>query len=395
MNSISIKPAKRTQQVETYYFASKLQEIQTMRNQGADVINLGIGSPDQPPHDFVIESLSKSASQPHHHGYQSYKGTDALRAAYSTWYKRFFSVELNPKDEILPLMGSKEGIMHISMAFLDPGDKVLVPDPGYPTYSAVTRMLGGEVVYYPLKEENKWLPDLPALEKTDLRKVKMMWVNYPHMPTGTAATTMLLEELVGFANRNRILIINDNPYAFILNNNPLSILSVPGSRDVALELNSLSKSHNMPGWRMGMVAGNAQLLNEILKVKSNMDSGMFLPIMEAAVVALKLDSEWYDSMNQLYASRRDSAFKLFDTLGCSYNKHQTGLFVWAAIPSGESDAASLSDTLLKDSHVFITPGFIFGQQGKRFLRISLCTPQNRLEEACQRIKSLMKTKNND
>lgn len=387
-----ITPAFRTTLVNEYYFSVKLHQISKMRSEGKKVINMGIGSPDLPPSPNVIEKLHSSATKPDHHGYQSYRGSNELRQSFADWYNRYFKVNLNFENEILPLMGSKEGIMHISMAFLNPGDRVLIPDPGYPTYAAVANLIGAETVFYDLKKETDWLPDLDSIEKTDLSKVKMMWVNYPHMPSGAIAGKGFYKKLIAFGKRNNILICNDNPYSFVLNEHPESILSVEGSMDIAIELNSLSKSHRMAGWRMGMVVSNRVFIEYILKVKSNMDSGMFRPIQDAAVEAMALGTDWYKSMNEIYEKRRIFVWKIYDLLGCTYNKSQTGLFVWARIPDVYSDAETLSERLLNEAYLFVTPGHIFGKNGKNYLRISLCTPESLLGEAIQRIIKLNKTR---
>lgn len=389
-HNLQIQAANRTTLVDEYYFSTKLQEIQRMRQSGKDIINLGIGSPDQAPHPEVIKTLEHSAWQNENHGYQSYKGTDALRDAFASWYFRYFGVVLNPGNEILPLMGSKEGIMHISMAFLDPGDEVLIPNPGYPTYSSVTKIVGATPVYYELDASSNWLPDLDALEQSDLSKVKLMWINYPHMPSGATATREFFEAVIAFGKRHNILICNDNPYAFILNAAPMSLLSVDGSKEIALELNSLSKSHNMPGWRMGMVAGHSHYIQQILKIKSNMDSGMFRPLQDAAVTALQLNEEWYQHINKTYLERKIIVHQLFDALKCSYQVPQSGLFVWAKVPDDILSAVELSDTLLYNTHIFVTPGFIFGSKGDRYLRISLCADKSSLEQALERINNQLK-----
>lgn len=382
---MKVKPAERTNTVQEYYFSQKLAEIDSMRKAGADVINLGIGSPDQPPSPATIQALINEAMKPTSHGYQSYKGIAVLRQQFAGWYKKYFSVNLDPEKEILLLMGSKEGIMHISMAFVNPGDEVLVPDPGYPTYTSVTSLVGGVVRKYELDEKNGWLPDLDALEKSDLCKVRVMWVNYPHMPTGTKASGELFEKLVSFATRNNILLVNDNPYNFIQNTDYHSILEVEGAMDTALELNSLSKSHNMAGWRIGMVAGHNEYIKNILKVKSNMDSGMFLAMQVAAAEALKNPDSWYDSVNEVYTGRRKIVGEIMDSLGCSYNSEQAGLFVWGRIPEETPDAEEFIENILQESHVFITPGFIFGEKGRRYIRISLCASDGRLKEAKNRL----------
>jgi len=385
---MKVKPAERTNSVREYYFSAKLRQIGEMRAAGADIINLGIGSPDQPPSGNTVARLSEEARKPDVHGYQSYNGSPVLRKAFAEWYQKYFSVTLDPASEILPLMGSKEGIMHISMAFVDPGDEVLVPDPGYPTYSSVTNLVGGIVRTYALDEKSGWQPDLNALEKEDLRKVKLMWTNYPNMPTGAPGSPELFRKLVSFALEHNILLINDNPYSFILNNVYHSLLSVKGAMETALELNSLSKSHNMAGWRIGMVAGNSEYISTILKVKSNMDSGMFLPLQLAAAEALNNPGSWYDTVNLTYRKRRKTAEAIMDLLGCRFNTDQTGLFLWGRLPEGSQGAESFVEDILQKAHVFLTPGFIFGTRGEGHVRISLCATEERLEEARQRIKKL-------
>ncbi len=384
-----VKPAKRTESVQEYYFSKKLAQIDKMRRDGADIINLGIGSPDQMPSENTINALVNEARKPGSHGYQSYTGILSLRKAFAEWYRKYFGTELDPEGEILPLMGSKEGIMHISMAFVNPGDEVLVPDPGYPTYASVTNLVGGIVRNYNLSEKTGWLPDFDSLEKSDLSKVKLMWVNYPHMPTGTKGSLQLFERLVSFAVKHSILLCNDNPYSFILNNDYHSILSVEGARDIALELNSLSKSQNMAGWRIGMVAGNRDYIKEILKVKSNMDSGMFLGLQAAAVEALNAPDSWYDTVNEVYIKRRKIVEELMDLLKCSYDRKQTGLFVWGRIPDNIASCEEFVEEILQKTHVFITPGFIFGRNGERYIRISLCATEVKLEEAKKRLKRVI------
>jgi LL-diaminopimelate aminotransferase len=386
-----VKPADRTANVQEYYFSQKLAQIDRMRRDGSDVINLGIGSPDQPPSESTVSALIAEAKKSTSHGYQSYSGIPSLRKAFSDWYKKYFYVNLNPDNEILLLMGSKEGIMHISMAFVNPGDEVLVPDPGYPTYSSVTNLVGGIVRKYDLSEENGWLPDLKSLELSDLSKVKLMWVNYPNMPTGVKASVDLFEKLVAFSRKHRILLVNDNPYSFILNKEYISILSVEGAKDTALELNSLSKSHNMAGWRIGMVAGQSDYIKTVLKVKSNMDSGMFLAMQMAAIEALNNPDSWYDSVNSVYIRRRKIVEQIMDLLKCSYDKSQIGLFVWGKIPENIPDCESYVEKILMKSLVFITPGFIFGKNGERFIRISLCATEEKLNEAKNRITGLLYT----
>ena len=383
-----VKPADRTANVQEYYFSQKLAQIDRMRRDGSDVINLGIGSPDQPPSESTVSALIAEAKKSDSHGYQNYSGIPSLRKAFSDWYKKYFYVNLNPDNEILLLMGSKEGIMHISMAFVNPGDEVLVPDPGYPTYSSVTNLVGGIVRKYDLSEENGWLPDLKSLELTDLSKVKLMWVNYPNMPTGVKASVDIFEKLVAFSRKHGILLVNDNPYSFILNKEYISILSVEGAKDTALELNSLSKSHNMAGWRIGMVAGQSDYIKTVLKVKSNMDSGMFLAMQMAAIEALNNPDSWYDSVNSVYIRRRKIVEQIMDLLKCNYDKSQIGLFVWGKIPENIPDCESYVDKILMKSLVFITPGFIFGKNGERFIRISLCATEEKLIEAKNRITGL-------
>jgi len=385
---MKVKPALRTESVKEYYFSAKLRQIDQMRRNGADVISLGIGSPDQPPSENTIERLAAEARKPNVHGYQSYNGSTALRKALSEWYQKYFGVKLDPDSEILPLLGSKEGIMHISMAFVDPGDEVLVPNPGYPTYSSVTNLVGGKIRYYDLDEERGWLPDLKSLEKEDLSGVKLMWTNYPNMPTGAKASLKLFRDLTDFSRTHGILLINDNPYSFILNNDYLSILSTEGAMETVLELNSLSKSHNMAGWRIGMVAGHGEYIKNILKVKSNMDSGMFLPLQLAAVEALNNPESWYVSVNETYAERRLTAESIMDILGCTFDRSQTGMFLWGRIPETIGNCESFVEEILNKALVFITPGFIFGSRGERYIRISLCADNIRLKEARERILSL-------
>ncbi len=382
-----IPTADRLGDVKEYYFSTKLREVAKLRAAGKDIINLGIGSPDLPPAPEVIEALQAAAARPDAHGYQPYAGRPELREAFAGWYHRFFGVSLNPETELLPLIGSKEGIMHISMAFLNPGDEVLVPNPGYPTYRSATELAGGVIRDYRLQEANDWLPDLDALEAQDLSKVKIMWVNYPHMPTGTAVPDGFYEALVGFARRNKILLCNDNPYAFILTDTRQSLLSVPGAREVAIELSSLSKAQNMAGWRVGAIAGAGEYLQSILRFKSNMDSGMFLPVQLAAVKALSLGQEWYDGLNAHYRRRRELAFRIMDALGCQYRKAQVGLFVWARCPEGK-DGFAVSDAALYQHDVFLTPGGIFGDEGTHYVRISLCSTEERLAEALDRLSTL-------
>lgn len=383
-----IAPASRLDGIQEYYFAGKLREIAQMRAAGLPVINLGIGSPDLPPHPDVVEALRHSSSDPKAHGYQSYTGLPALRQAWADWYARHYGVALNPDTEILPLIGSKEGIAHIAFTFLENGDEALVPNPGYPTYRAATRLAGATVREYPLDEKNNWLPELRTLALSDLSKVKIMWVNYPHMPTGTAAPEHFFQELVDFGKEHKILIVNDNPYSFILNDRPLSILRANGAAGVALELNSLSKSHNLAGWRVGAVLGQDKYLNAILRFKSNLDSGQFQPVQLAAAKALQADESWYRQVNEQYRERQQKALELLTGIGCNVAAGQQGLFLWGRIPGRFADAYALSDTLLYQAHVFLTPGGIFGSAGERHIRISLCQPPDVLQEAIDRIQSI-------
>jgi hypothetical protein len=385
-NRARIEPAIRTTLVNEYYFSSKLREVAELRAQGRDIINLGIGSPDLAPSENTLNSLTENAVKQGVHGYQSYIGIEQLRGAFAAWYERYFNVKLNPANEILPLIGSKEGIMHISMAFLNPGERVLVPDPGYPAYRSASLLAGGEVESYNLKRANNWYPDFEELAGRDLSKVKIMWINYPHMPTGQPANIKVYERLVQLAHENNFLICSDNPYSFILNNNHKSILSADGAKDVAIELNSLSKSHNMPGWRVGMVAGKNEFISAILKVKSNMDSGMFYPLQTAAAVALSADNDWYEKLNTVYSGRRKKAEQMMDILGCNYDKSQTGLFLWGEIPDNIETGEEMCDKLLYEKSIFITPGSVFGQEGKRYVRISLCTDEKKFDICLSRIK---------
>jgi LL-diaminopimelate aminotransferase len=386
MNNVLIQPANRIQHVQEYYFSRKLRELDEMKRNGISIINLGIGSPDLSPAAEVIQVLHLNAMSPSNHGYQSYSGTPALRTAFASWYRKYFGVTLNPDNEILPLIGSKEGIMHISMAFINEGDEVLIPNPGYPAYEAATKLAGGRPRFYDLKERQNWQPDLDTLRKHDLSKVKIMWVNYPHMPTGTKGTRELFHRLVEFSHAHNILICNDNPYSFILNEKHISILSAKGAMGSALELNSLSKSHNMAGWRIGMVAGNSAYISAVLKVKSNMDSGMFQPLQAAAAQALSAPESWYDDNNRVYRKRRSVAEEILRILRCSFDPDQSGLFLWARVPSRYDTAEDLTEKVLQKSHVFITPGHIFGSNGVNFIRISLCSGEKVLAEACDRIK---------
>jgi hypothetical protein len=385
-----IQPANRTQVIKEYYFSVKLKEIARMNEGEVKVLNLGIGDPDMTPSEDTWNSLKEACIHPKSHGYQSYQGIPALRQGFSKWYKTYFDVDINPDNEVLPLMGSKEGIMITSLAYLNEGDEVLIPDPSYPTYKSVTNLLGGKIISYPLCEEQKWQPDLDELETRDLSKVKIMWINYPHMPTGAKASKDLLEKIVAFGRKHKILIINDNPYSFILNDQPMSIMNIKGAKDCCLELNSLSKSHNMPGWRVGMICGSKELLEPVLKVKTNMDSGMFYPVQQAAIKALSHGESWYESINQVYKTRRELVISLMELINCKPGQDQSGMFVWASIPDQYKDCYELSDEILKQAKVFITPGGIFGEQGKRYIRISLCSSESVINEAIQRIKKLNK-----
>jgi LL-diaminopimelate aminotransferase len=379
--------ASRLEGISEYYFAGKLREIAQLREQGRPVINLGIGSPDLAPHPDVVSALTACAAQPNAHGYQSYTGIPALREAISNWYSTYYGVSLNPGNEILPLMGSKEGIVHLAMTWLQAGDMALVPDPGYPAYRAATLLAGATPLPYDLKPDNDWLPNFKALEQRDLSKVKIMWVNYPNMPTGRPAESHIFEQLVHFGKRHNILIINDNPYSFILNEQPQSILSIAGARDVAMELNSLSKAQNMAGWRVGMLLGRADRISEVIRFKSNMDSGMFLPVQQAAIAALQLPRTWYDELNYTYAERQKIAIQILESQGCVMQPKQQGLFVWGQVPARFLDAYALSDELLYNHNIFLTPGGIFGKNGTHYIRISLCSPVSILQEALQRLTS--------
>ncbi len=390
MSTKQIQPANRLNQVSEYYFSRKLKEIAELNTQGKNIISLGVGSPDLPPSSATIETLCQKSHKPDAHGYQPYVGIPELREAFAAWYKKWYGVELNPANEIQPLIGSKEGILHISMAFLNPGDEVLVPNPGYPTYSSVTNLVEAKIVSYDLDENNGWEPDFEALEKMDLSRVKLMWVNYPNMPTGANATIALYERLVAFGKKHGIVICNDNPYSFILNDKPISILSVEGAKDICIELNSMSKSHNMPGWRIGLLASNAQFVQWVLKVKSNIDSGMFRPMQKAAIAALGNPVAWHEEMNKVYRKRRDAAGEIMDAMGCTYDKNQVGLFLWGKVSDKWGNGEKLSDKVLYDGSVFITPGFIFGSKGDQYVRISLCCTEEKLKEALERIKTALK-----
>jgi LL-diaminopimelate aminotransferase len=371
--------------VQEYYFSAKLREVNQMIADGKPVINLGIGSPDLAPDPKVIEALKNTAENPRAHGYQSYQGIPELRIAFAEFYAREYGISLQPDKEILPLMGSKEGIMHVSMTFLNPGDEVLIPNPGYPTYASVTNLLGAKPVYYTIDLNRKGRPDFESLEQTDLSKVKLMWINYPHMPTGAQGSEEILKELVDFAKKHDIVLISDNPYSHILTDSPRSILSISGAEEVAMELNSLSKTFNMPGWRVGMLAGRADWLQKVLKVKSNMDSGMFLGLQKGAIAALGLGKTWFEDLDDLYKNRRKLVWKLADKLGLKYEQDSAGLFVWCQVPEGKT-AEEIVDNLLYEKNIFITPGKIFGSEGNNYVRISLCMPEFKILEAINRIK---------
>jgi LL-diaminopimelate aminotransferase len=381
-----IKSANRIASVEEYYFSRKLAEVRALDSAELRVINLGIGSPDQAPSANAVEALVASAKNPANHGYQNYKGIPQFRKAIAEFYENIYKVKLDTETGILPLMGSKEGIMHIAMAFVNEGEEVLIPNPGYPTYSSVASLVGAKLRPYDLKEELNWGVDIEALKKSDLSKVKLMWVNFPHMPTGRTASREELKALVDLARQNQFLIVNDNPYSMILNDEPMSILSIEGAEEVALELNSLSKSHNMAGWRLGWVAGKKEYIEAVLKVKSNMDSGMFLGLQHAAAEALKNGKEWFTSLNKMYGERKQAAKKILDVLGCAYSEKQSGLFVWAKAPDSIADVEKWIDEILYGTKVFITPGFIFGEAGRRYIRISLCCTVEMLSEALKRIQ---------
>ncbi len=382
-----IRTASRLNDLKEYYFSIKLKEVRALQSAGHEVINLGIGSPDLAPSPQTVQALVDTALQENTHGYQPYTGTPSLRKAMASWYSRIYGVLLDPEKEILPLIGSKEGITHISLAFLDPGDEVLIPELGYPTYRSVSEMAGATVRTYPLKAQEGWQPDWAAMEKEDYSKVKLMWMNYSHMPTGAPATKELFEKAVAFARSKSILLCHDNPYSLILNEEPpISLLAVAGAKEVAIELNSMSKSHNMAGWRVGWLSGAPDYINAVLKVKSNVDSGTFLGLQNAAVVALDNPPEWHEEQNKIYKRRRVLAEKIVQTLNCTFDPGQTGMFIWAKVPDSLQSVEKLVDYLLYQQYVFITPGFIFGQKGERYIRISLCTKEEVLEKALERIK---------
>ena len=387
---MNIKPSQRVENIKEYYFSKKLRQIAELKAQGVDIISLGVGGPDLPPPSPVIETMTEAIHNPANHGYQPHIGVAELREAFARWYKKWYGVELDPRSEIQPLIGSKEGVTHISLAFLNPGDKVLVPNPGYPTYSSISAMAGAEVVYYDLVEAKGWQPDFEALEAMDLSGVKLMWINYPHMPTGARARRETFEKVIGFGRRHGIVIVHDNPYSFILNDKPMSIMSVPGAKDIAIELNSLSKSHNMPGWRVGVAVSNPTFLSWILRIKSNIDSGQFKPLMLAAARALEEEQPWHDALNAQYAQRRHVVEKIMKALGCTFDPTQSGLFLWGRIEDENLHSEALADRVLDEARVFITPGSIFGSNGDRYIRLSLCAPVDKLEEALRRIENLQK-----
>lgn len=384
----SVEPSRRVMQIKEYYFSKKLREVAMLNKQGLDIISLGIGGPDLPPHKKVIDTLCAVAKKNDTHGYQPYVGLPELRKAYSDWYYRWYGVQLDSEYEIQPLIGSKEGILHTTLAFVNPGDGVLVPNPGYPTYTSVSKLAEAKIYTYNLTEENGWYPNFDELENLPLDEIKLMWVNYPNMPTGAPASVELFEQLVDFGKKHNIVIVNDNPYSFILNDKPISILSVEGAKNIAIEMNSLSKSHNMAGWRMGMLASNRQFIEWILKVKSNIDSGQFKPSMEAAVEALGCDKEWYEILNKVYAERRKIAERIMEALGCEFDTSQKGLFLWGKIPQTAESSEKFADKILYEARVFLTPGFIFGSNGERYIRISLCAKEDKMEEALSRIKKI-------
>ena len=384
-----IVPAERLGSVSEYYFSRKLKEVAKMNAEGKNVISLAIGSPDMPPSKATVDELCRVAQLPEAHGYQPTMGTPELRKAMSQWYKRWFDVDLNPDNEIQPLIGSKEGILHVTLAFVNPGDKVLVPNPGYPTYTSLSKLLGAQVVNYNLRPENDWQPDFEELESMDLSGVKLLWSNYPNMPTGANARRETYEKLVDFAKRHNIVVVNDNPYSFILNNHPISLLQVSGAKDCCIEFNSMSKSHNMPGWRVGLAASNSQFIQWILKVKSNIDSGTFRAIQLAAAKAYDNDEQWHHAANiDTYSRRRVYAEKIMQAMNCEYEKTQVGMFLWGRIPDKYKDAEELTEKVLQEGKVFITPGFIFGTNGSRYVRISLCAKDEKLKEALERIENM-------
>lgn len=385
-----IKPAQRLESVQEYYFSRKLKEVAQMNAEGQNVISLGIGSPDMPPSPETIRILAEEAAKDNAHGYQPYVGIPELREGMAYFYKRWYGVDLNPKTEIQPLIGSKEGILHVTLAFVNPGDKVLVPNPGYPTYTSLSKLLGAQIINYDLMESKGWQPDFEALEQMDLTGVKLMWTNYPNMPTGASATLELYQKLVDFARRHGIVVVNDNPYSLILNEHPISILQVEGAKDCCIEFNSMSKSQNMPGWRVGWISTNAQFIQWILKVKSNVDSGMFRPLQLAAAQAFHNSDEWHREFNrELYANRRAVAEEIMKAMGCSFDPSQVGMFLWGRIPDSYANVEELTEKILHEAKVFLTPGFIFGSNGERYVRISLCAKDEQLQEALRRIQAIL------
>jgi len=383
---LAMNTSSRLEGIGEYYFSEKLREIDELNKAGKKVINLGIGSPDLPPHPEVIRVLHEEALKPNTHAYQNYKGSPVLRNAIAAWYQKWYAVNLDPASEILPLMGSKEGIMHICMTYLNPGDKILIPNPGYPTYRSAAKIAGAELIEYKLTKTNNWFPDFEEIGRGGLDGVKLMFVNYPHMPTGQLPTEEMFTALVTFAKAHGILLVHDNPYSFILNDQPLSLLKIPGAKDVTIELNSLSKSHNMAGWRIGMLVGAAERINEVLRFKTNMDSGMFLPVQLAAAKALQMEKQFHDEVNSIYKIRRRKVFELLTLLKCDFDQQQAGMFVWAMIPKIYKDGFALSDKVLRESNVFITPGGIFGSAGNEYVRVSLCSTEDNIHQAITRIK---------
>ena len=385
-----IQPADRLQEVSEYYFSRKLKEVAQLNAEGKDIISLAIGSPDMPPSEKTVEKLCEVAHDANAHGYQPTMGTPELREAMADFYQRWYGVPLDPKTEIQPLIGSKEGILHVTLAFVNPSDEVLVPNPGYPTYTSLSKILGAKVVNYNLREDDGWQPDFEELERMDLSRVKLMWTNYPNMPTGGNARRETYEQLVAFAQKHQIVVVNDNPYSFILNRHPQSLLQVPGAKDCCIEFNSMSKSHNMPGWRVGMCASNPTFISWILKIKSNIDSGTFRGMQLAAAEALRNSAEWHEQANiQTYSRRRAVAEEIMTTLGCSYDKEQVGMFLWGRIPESYANCEELTERVLHEARVFITPGFIFGSNGNRYIRISLCAKEEKIKQALDRIKAII------
>jgi len=386
----NIHPANRLETEQEYYFSRKLKEVSQMNAEGKNVINLGIGSPDMPPSVETLEVLNKESIKSDVHGYQPYVGIPELREGMAFFYKRWYNVHLDPKTEILPLIGSKEGILHVTLAFVNPGDKVLIPNPGYPTYTSISKLLGAQIINYDLMEDNKWQPDFDKLEEMDLTDVKLMWTNYPNMPTGASASLELFQKLVDFAHKHNIVVVNDNPYSLILNEHPISLLQIEGAKDCCIEFNSMSKSQNMPGWRVGWISTNAQFIQWIIKVKSNVDSGMFKPLQLAAAQALHNNDEWHQEHNiKIYAKRRKIAEEIMNALGCTFDPTQVGMFLWGRIPDSYDNVEILTEKVLHEANVFITPGFIFGNNGNRYLRISLCAKEAQLDEALRRIKTIL------